>query len=78
MNSYRIMKYINLRLARDKMNIKVSKATNCRILNKEYGKPRKIKKVFPLNKKQKEERVIANWCWKKFLPMKPKQKWVHM
>ena len=57
MSSYRIMKYINLKLAKDKMNMKVSKATICRILNKEYGKPRKIKKVFFLNKKQKDERV---------------------
>ena len=57
MSSYRIMKYINLKLERDKMNMKVSKATICRILNKEYDKPRKIKKVFFLNKKQKEERV---------------------
>ena len=57
MSSYRIMKYINLKLERDKMNMKVSKATICRILNKEYCKPRKIKKVFFLNKKQKEERV---------------------
>ena len=46
MNSYRIMKYINLKLARDKMNMKVSKVTICIILNKEYGKPRKFKKVF--------------------------------
>ena len=57
MSSYRIMKYINLKLAKDKMNRKVSKATICRILNKEYGKPRKIKKVFFLNKKQKDERI---------------------
>ena len=46
----------NLKLAKDKMNMKVSKATICRILNKEYGKPRKIKKVFFLNKNQKEKR----------------------
>ena len=39
------------------MNITVSKATVCRILNKEYRKPRKIKEVFYLNKKQKEQRV---------------------
>ena len=57
MSSYRIMKYINLKLAKDKMNMKISKATICRILNKEYGKPRKIKKVFFLNKKQKDDRV---------------------
>ena len=50
------MKYINLKLVKDKMNMKVSKATICRILNKEYGKLRKIKKVFFLNKKQKDER----------------------
>ena len=37
--------------------MKVFKKTVCRILNKEYGKPRKIKKVFFLNKKQKDERV---------------------
>ena len=46
-------KYINLMLKRDKMNITVSKATVCRILKKEYGKPRKIKKFFYLNQKQK-------------------------
>ena len=37
--------------------MKASKATICGILNKEYGKPRKIKKVFFLNKKQKDERI---------------------
>ena len=39
------------------MNMKVSKATIYRILYKEYGKPRKIKKVFFFNKKQKDDRV---------------------
>ena len=41
MSSARITKYINLMLKRDKMNITVSKATVCRILKKEYGKPKK-------------------------------------
>ena len=45
-------------LKRDKMNITVSKATVCRILKKEYGKPRKIKKVFYLNQKQKRAAII--------------------
>ena len=57
MSSARITKYINLMLGRDKMNITVSKATVCRILKKEYGKPRKIKKVFFLNQKQKDQRL---------------------
>ena len=57
MSSARITKYINLMLQRDKMNMTISKATVCRILKKEYGKPRKIKKVFYLNQKQKEQRL---------------------
>ena len=57
MSSARITKYINLMLQRDKMNMTISKSTVCRILKKEYGKPRKIKKVFYLNQKQKEQRL---------------------
>ena len=46
MSSGRIAVYINLMIGRDKMNITVSKETVCRILKKEYGKPRKSKKFF--------------------------------
>ena len=42
MSSSRITKFINLKLKRDKKNITISKATVCRILKEEYGKPRKI------------------------------------
>ena len=74
------MKYIDLKLERDKMNMKVSMATICRILNKEYGKQRKIKNFFFLNKKQIVERIkfckiILEKCVKGdqiFLTMKPK------
>ena len=57
MSSSRITKLMNLILKRDKKNITISKATVCRILKNEYGKPRKIKKVFYLNQKQKDERL---------------------
>ena len=52
-----IIKLINLILKRDKRNMTISKATVCRILKAEYGTPRKIKKVFYLNEKQKDERL---------------------
>ena len=55
MSSYRIMKYINLKLEKNKMNLKVSKATICRILKKEYGKPRKIKKFSSQIKSKKKK-----------------------
>ena len=55
MSLSRITKFINLELKRDKKNIIISKATVCRILKKEYVKPRKIKKVFYLNQRQKDE-----------------------
>ena len=57
MSSSRITKFINLKLKRDKKNITISKVTVCRILKEEYGKPRKIKKVFYLNQRQKDERL---------------------
>ena len=57
MSSARITKYINLMLQRDKMNMTISKATVCRILKKEYGKPRKIKKVFLFKSKTKRAKV---------------------
>ena len=57
MSASRITKLINLILKRDKRNMTISKATVCRILKAEYGTPRKIKKVFYLNEKQKDERL---------------------
>lgn len=53
----KITKYINLKLKKDKINLSISKPTVCRILKKEYGAPRKIKKVFYLNQKQKEQPI---------------------
>ena len=86
MSSFRIMRYINLVLKRDKLNISVSKATVCRILKNEFGKPRKIRRVFYLNSKQKEQRLkfceeILNRgiTWEKFsFLMKRRLKWALM
>ena len=38
-------------------NLRVSKATVCRILKKYFGKPRKMKRLFCVNNKKKEERI---------------------
>ena len=57
MSSARIASQINKDLEKDGKNITIHKATICRILNKELGKPRKIKKVFYLTQKQKQKRV---------------------
>ena len=57
MSSARIASPINKDLEKDGKNITIHKATICLILNKELGKPRKIKKVFFLTPKQKQKRV---------------------
>ena len=48
-------------------NLRVSKATVCRILKKYFGKPRKMKRLFCVNNKKKEERI--KFC-KKILDLK--------
>lgn len=46
MSSNRIANIINKILKEDGLNLSNTKMTVYRILKKEYGKPRKIKKVF--------------------------------
>ena len=48
MSSNRIANIINKKLKEDGLNLSITKMTVCRILKQEYGKPRKIKKVFYL------------------------------
>ena len=57
MSSNKIANIINKKLKEDGLNLSVTKMTVCRILNKELGKPRKIKRVFYLSKKNKMKRV---------------------
>ena len=57
MSSNRITNIINKKLKEDGLNLSITKMTVCRILKQEYGKPRKIKKVFYLSKKNKVKRV---------------------
>ena len=44
MSSARIIKYINLMLQRDKMNMTISKATVCRILKRNMASQEKLKR----------------------------------
>ena len=53
MSSNKISNIINKKLKEDGTNLSITKMTVCRILNKELGKPRKIKRVFYLSKKNK-------------------------
>ena len=57
MSSNKISNIINKKLKEDGTNLSITKMTICRILNKELGKPRKIKRVFYLSKKNKMKRV---------------------
>ena len=57
MSSNKISNIINKKLKEDGTNLSITKMTVCRILNKELGKPRKIKRVFYLSKKNKMKRV---------------------
>ena len=57
MSSRRIAYIINKKLKDDGKKITIHKATICRILNKELGKPRKIKRTFFLSKENKKRRV---------------------
>lgn len=57
MSSNKISNIINKKLKEDGTNLSITKMTVCRILNKELGKPMKIKRVFYLSKKNKMKRV---------------------
>ena len=57
MSSNKISNLINKKLKEDGTNLSITKMTVCRILNKELGKPMKIKRVFYLSKKNKIKRV---------------------
>ena len=57
MSSNKISNIINKKLKEDGTNLSITKMTVYRILNKELGKPRKIKRVFYLSKKNKMKRV---------------------
>ena len=57
MNSSKITSIINETLKNDGLHMTLHSATICRYLKKEYGRPRKIKKVFYLNEKQKKQRM---------------------
>ena len=57
MSSNKISNIINKKLKEDGTNLSITKMTVCRILNKELGNPRKIKRVFYLSKKNKMKRV---------------------
>ena len=56
---------------RNNLNIPISKDTVNRILKDEFGRPRKIRKVFHLTEEQKKERVkfceknAGNWYIRK-------------
>ena len=56
-SSNKISNIINKKLKEDGTNLSITKMTVCRILNKELGKPMKIKRVFYLSKKNKIKRV---------------------
>ena len=55
MISAKITFIINKMLKMNKENMTIYKSTVCRILNKELGRPRKVKRVFYLTEDQKKE-----------------------
>ena len=57
MSSTKIARIINKKLKEDGLAKSIHNSTVCRILKQKYGKPRKIKRVFFLTKRQKTERV---------------------
>ena len=69
MSSNKISNVINKKLKEDGTNLSITKMTVCRILNKELGKPRKIKRVFYLLKKELNffKKMIEKKFWKKYI-----------
>ena len=57
MGSRKITMLMNKKFEKEGRNLTISHMTTCRILNKNMGKPRKIKKVFSINKIKKEKRI---------------------
>ena len=57
MGSRKITLLMNKQLEKEGKNLRISHMTTCRILNKNMGKPRKIKKVFSINNIKKEKRI---------------------
>ena len=57
MSSSKIAFIINKMLKINKENMTIHKSTVCRILNKELGRPRKVKRVFFLTDDQKRQRI---------------------
>ncbi len=57
MSSNKIANIINKKLKEDGLNLSIPKITLYRILNKELGKQRNVKRVFFLSKKSKMKRV---------------------
>ena len=55
MGCKKIAAIINEKFEKEGRNLRVSKATICRILKKYYGKPRKMKKLFCTNNKKKRK-----------------------
>ena len=55
MGCRKIAAIINEKFEKEGRNLRVSKATVCRILKKYYGKPRKMKKLFCTNNKKKRK-----------------------
>ena len=54
MSSAKITFIINKMLKMNKENMTIHKSTVCRILNKELGRPRKVRRVFYLTEDQKK------------------------
>ena len=57
MSSRKIASLMNEELKRNNLDITISKDSINRYLKAEFGKPRKIRKVFHLTNEQKKERV---------------------
>ena len=57
MSSRKIASLMNEEFKRNNLDITISKDSANRYLKAEFGKPRKIRKVFHLTKEQKRERV---------------------
>ena len=62
MGTRKITMLMNEKFKNEGIKLTISHMTTCRILNKNMGKPRKIKKVFSINNKKKEERI--KYCHK--------------
>ena len=57
MDSRKITMLMNEKFKKEGRKLTINHMTTCRILNKNMGKPRKMKKVFSINNKKKEERI---------------------